>query len=97
MTNHLDFKGARRTAAQIAGEGLFFLCRSLLGRGIKADKIEAVEASTVCRVCTRGPRGLPRFALLQDFQTKRIKIDFSRPPASRRTTVMSRAFNGGAD
>jgi hypothetical protein len=57
MNNHLDFKGARRTAAQVAGEGLFFLCRSLLESGIKADKIEAVEASAFFPSVRQEPSG----------------------------------------
>jgi hypothetical protein len=65
--NHPVFKDAGRTAAQIAGKGLFFMCRSLLGSEIKADKIEAVEASAVFQVWARDRASLPRFDLLQAF------------------------------
>ena len=41
--NPTDFKGARRVTARIAGEGVFFTCKSLLESGIGTDKIEAVE------------------------------------------------------
>lgn len=38
----LIFKGARRVAARIAGEDVFFTYKSLLESGIRTGKIEAV-------------------------------------------------------